>query len=70
MTKKLILRVDPQTHRQILERARTNINAAKEWSEQIQAAIDECDRLYAATPIAQYRARKKAERDQNATSFT
>jgi multidrug resistance efflux pump len=70
MTKKLILRVDPQTHRQILERARTNINAAKEWSEQIQAAIDECDHLYAATSIAQYRARKRVERDQKAISST
>jgi hypothetical protein len=46
MAKKPILQVDPETHRQILERARDNIKAAKEWSEQIQAAIDECDRLH------------------------
>ncbi len=70
MTKKPILRVDPETHRQILERARANINTAKEWSEQIQAAIDECDRLYEASPIAQYRARKRTERDQKANSAT
>jgi hypothetical protein len=60
MTKKPILRVDPETHRQILERARDNIKAAKEWAEQIQVAIDECDRLYEATPIAQYRTCKRA----------
>ncbi len=70
MTKKPILRVDPETHHQILERARANINAAKEWAEQIQAAIDECDRLYEPSSIAQYRARKRAERDQKANSAT
>jgi multidrug resistance efflux pump len=67
MTEKPILRVDPETHRQILERARANIKAAKEWSEQIQAAIEECDRRYASSPIGQYRARKRV---QNATSST
>jgi multidrug resistance efflux pump len=67
MAKKPILRVDPETHRQILERARDNIKAAKEWSEQIQAAIDECDRLHAATPIAQYHARRKAQKAQSPT---
>jgi multidrug resistance efflux pump len=65
MTKQLILRVDPQTHRLILKRARDNIKAAKEWSEQIQAAIDECDRFHAATPIAQYHARRKAQKAQS-----
>ena len=70
MTNKPILQVDPETHRQILERARDNIKAAKEWAEQIQVAIDECDRLYEDSPIAQYRARKRAERDQKANSST
>jgi len=66
MIKKPILRVDPETHRLILERARATIKEGKEWAEQIQVAIDECDRLYEDTPIAQYRARKRAERDQKA----
>ncbi len=39
MNKKPILRVDPETHHLTLERARSNIRAAKKWSVQIQAAI-------------------------------
>ena len=70
MTKKPILRVDPETHRLILERARATIKDGKDWLEQFDKACEENDRLYEATPIAQYRARKRAERDQKATSST
>jgi hypothetical protein len=70
MNKKPILRVDPETHRQILERARATIKEGRDWLEQFDKACEENDRLYEATPIAQYRARKRAERDQKANSST
>jgi hypothetical protein len=70
MTKKPILRVDPQTHRQILERARDKIQEGRDWLEQFDKACQENDRLYATSPIAQYRARKRAERDQKDISAT
>jgi multidrug resistance efflux pump len=70
MTKKLILRVDPETHRLTLERARATIQEGRDWLEQFDKACAENDRLYEATPIAQYRAHKRAERDQKAISST
>jgi hypothetical protein len=70
MTKQLISRVDPETHRLTLERARATIQEGRDWLQQFDQACQENDRLYAATPIAQYRARKRAERDQKAISPT
>jgi multidrug resistance efflux pump len=70
MTRQLILRVDPETHRLTLERARATIKEGKDWLEQFDKACGKNDYLYEATPIAQYRARKRAERDQKANSST
>jgi multidrug resistance efflux pump len=67
MTKQLILRVDPETHRLTLERARATIQEGRDWLQQFDQACQEDDRLYAATPIAQYRARKRAQKAQSPT---
>jgi multidrug resistance efflux pump len=67
MTKQPILRVDPETHRLTLERARANIQEGRDWLEQFDKACQENDRLFDATPIAQYRARKRAQNDTSST---
>ncbi|WP_164929075.1 hypothetical protein [Gloeobacter violaceus] len=50
------LKADWLTHQQHLQELHEHTEALRQWSEQLQALIDESERLHRESPIGQYRA--------------
>ncbi|WP_164928477.1 hypothetical protein [Gloeobacter violaceus] len=59
MSERPRLRVDLQTHRQHLEQARENLDALRQWSEQLQYYLERLERQHAQSPLGQFQARQR-----------
>lgn len=62
------LRVDLQTHHQHLEQARENLDALRQWSEQLQHHLDRLELQHAQSPLGQFQARQRGQRRSAANS--